>query len=79
MKKTASTFKTIIIIVAILAIIGMVMRTCDGGETNKSSGEVRCWYCSKVIVNSEGRMIHCTHKSANSYVCDYCGKTNVIK
>lgn len=42
------------------------------------SGEIRCWYCSKVIYNN-GRAIHCTHDYSNTYICDYCGTSNVIK
>jgi len=47
----------------------------------KESEEVRCWYCSKVIVNSEGRIIHCHQDAKNPYIyiCDYCGKDNVLK
>lgn len=41
--------------------------------------EQRCWYCSKVIVNSSGTVIHATHDALDMYICDYCGKTNVVK
>ena len=44
-----------------------------------SDKEQRCWYCSKVIVNSSGTVIHATHDALDMYICDYCGKTNVVK
>ena len=70
-----STIMAIIVIILILVGIGYFM---GGGSSSSSNGEVRCWYCSKVIYNN-GRAIHCSHKSLNTYICNYCGKTNVIK
>ena len=43
-----------------------------------SGGSVRCSYCGKVIY-SDGSAIHCTHKYLNTYKCDYCGHSYVIK
>lgn len=48
-------------------------------EKYQNGLEVRCWYCSKVIVNSKGRVIHATRDHDNYFKCDYCGKNNKIK
>ncbi len=85
--KKKSKFSTIVIVIIIICCIGLIGKACGLSSSHKSyssslsyksSGEVRCWYCSKVIYN-DGRAIHCSHKYQNSYVCDYCGTTNVIK
>lgn len=74
-----SGFKTILVIICIILFIGLIGKACNSSSNSQnSSGEVRCWYCSKVIYNND-RAIHCSHKYQNSYECDYCGKTNVIK
>lgn len=86
--KKKSRFSTIVVVLIIICCIGLIGKACGSSsshksysssyKSSKSSGEVRCWYCSKVIYNN-GRAIHCSHKYQNSYVCDYCGTTNVIK
>lgn len=71
---------TVVIAVIIILFLLYALGSCTGGSSGGSNadGEVRCWYCSKVIYNN-GRAIHCTNKYLNTYTCDYCGKTNVIK
>lgn len=74
--------KNQIFIITILAFIGFIFlcNSCSGNNTSSKSsdGSVRCSYCEKVIYNN-GRAIHCTHKYLNTYKCDYCGHSNVIK
>lgn len=62
----------------ILAVCGFLLLLFISGAFDSSSnngrsksGEQRCWYCSKVIVNSQGTPIHKTNGK-----CDYCGKPN---
>ena len=71
---------TVIVAVIIVLFLLYALGSCTGGSSGSSSanGQVRCWYCSKVIYNN-GRANHCTHEYLNTYTCDYCGKTNVIK
>lgn len=72
------------IIMVILLCLGLLscFKSCDSSSTAShsaaASGQVRCWYCSKVIYN-DGKAIHCSHEYNNTYKCDYCGKSNVIK
>lgn len=74
--------KNKIFIMTILAFIGVIflINSCSGNNTSSksSSGSVRCSYCEKMIY-SNGKAIHCTHKYLNTYKCDYCGHSNVIK
>ena len=66
-----------IIVGFILALCFFLLVLSLGGAFNSSSSsgssskEQRCWYCGKVIVNSQGTPIH---KSGGK--CDYCGKSN---
>lgn len=74
-----SKTKTGIVIVVIVCFILWLAGSCNSTSSNRNGREVRCWYCSKVIINSDGRAIHATHTFGNTYVCDYCGKSNVVK
>lgn len=76
MMRKKNNFSTIIVVIVIICIIGFISKACN--SSNFSSGTVRCWYCSKVIYYN-GRAIHCTNTFNNSYKCDYCGTTNVVK
>ena len=79
-KKSSGCVGVLILIGLVIAIIFM-FRACFGeSSSSSSSNEVRCYYCSKVIVNSEGRTIHCHQSPDNPYlfICDYCGKKNYI-
>lgn len=66
------------IIVAIIVALWLIGSVLGGGSSSSSSsssqsssGEQRCWYCKKVIVNSEGRPIHLINGK-----CEYCGHKN---
>ena len=72
-----SRFITIMVVVCLLALIGAISNSCHSSYSTPY-GEVRCWYCSRVIFN-HGRPIHCKHKYLYIYACDYCGKSNAIK
>lgn len=52
-------------------IFGVIFGGGSSSSSSSKSGEQRCWYCGKVIVNSQGTPIH---KSGGK--CDYCGKPN---
>lgn len=68
----------IAIIAAIIILLGIFGGDSDSSGSSSNYGEVRCWYCGKVIYN-DGRAIHCTNEYSNTYTCDYCDKSNVIK
>lgn len=76
MSKRTKTSKWLIIIVIIILLLLSFGKGSSSSSTN--NGEVRCWYCAKVIYNN-GKPIHCTHQYLNTYTCDYCEKSNVIK
>jgi DNA-directed RNA polymerase subunit RPC12/RpoP len=72
-----STILAIVVFIFILYLLG----SCSSNESSSTSsvnGEIRCSYCGKVIFYN-GRAIHCTNKYLNTYKCDYCGHSNVIK
>lgn len=71
---------SIAIAIVVILILLYALDSCSGGSSSggSSSGSVRCYYCGKVIY-SDGRAIHCTNKYLNTYKCDYCGHSNVIK
>lgn len=80
---TASNSNFVYIFAAIIAVLLCVAFMMNSGSDSKSSGnalsgEVRCYWCSKVIYN-DGRPIHCSNEFLNTYKCDYCGTKNVIK
>lgn len=71
------------ILTTIFVIIVLVLRP---GEKRNDSGtkEVRCCYCARVIVNSEGKIVHahCENYAAlqrSLYKCDYCDTPNVLE
>lgn len=74
-KKSSTVLR---IVIVLLIVWGIWFFFFINNSSDSTNGEVRCWYCSKVIYNN-GRAIHCTHKNLNTYTCDYCGKSNVIK
>lgn len=75
--KKGKTFITILFVIMILYLIGSISSCtgCGGSSHHYSVGEQRCWNCGKVIINSEGRMIHCSSNGK----CEYCGTLNRIK
>ncbi len=79
--KSSGKLSGVIVFIVLILLLGGLFRSCgstDSSSDLSSKGEVRCWYCSKVIYNN-GRPIHCTHDYNSVYTCDYCGKNNVIK
>jgi hypothetical protein len=84
MSKGLKIYLWAIAIISIIAIgVSCMLNDSSPSSTTTSSNnyskEVRCWYCSKVIVNEDGKVIHATHQYLDTYKCDYCGKENVIK
>lgn len=77
MQKKKSNLRFICVIIAIVLLLGLLGKSCSSSDSH-TSGEIRCWYCSKVIYYN-GRAIHCSHEYLNTYTCDYCGTQNVIK
>lgn len=81
-KQSNSVLYIFIISVIILLLILFIASSSNSNSSNSNSSnnkEVRCWYCSKVIINTDGRVIHATHSFGNTYKCEYCGKDNVVK
>lgn len=79
-QKSSGGAGSVLIVIAIIVVMLYALGSCSGGSSSSGSsgGSVRCSYCGKVIY-SDGRAIHCTHKYLNTYKCDYCGHSNVIK
>lgn len=77
-KSGSSGLIAIVILVVFVLLCALGSCSSSGSSDRSSSGSVRCSYCGKVIY-SNGRAIHCTNKYLNTYKCDYCGHSNVIK
>lgn len=90
MSKGLKIYFCVIAILSVIAII--VVCALDSGSptpsktsnstpssTSVNGKEVRCWYCGKVIVNSDGKIIHAKHQQLNTYKCEYCNTDNVIE